>query len=377
MRTDGERRRLRIALLTPCFWPEVRRGSERVVHELATGLIARGHRPTLISSHPGRPSRGVEAGVPIVRNWRPPDGRLRRRLYEDHLTHVPFSYLTLRLGRYDVAQAVFVTDALAALRWRSRTGRPAIFSFMGVPDHSGLVFRRGRLEMIRRAVTESDAVVALSEAARDAFWRWLGVETRVIPPGVDIEAFRPGPGRAPAPTIFCAADLGEPRKRVGLLVAAVRSLRRERPDLRLVLARPRDPAAIARITAEEPWIELRDVDGHERLLEAYREAWVAALPSHGEAFGLVLAEALACGTPVVGSNLDGIPEVVGDEPVGRLFDGDDEQALARALAEGLELAQDAATADACRSRAERFSKDRSVEAYERLYAEVLDGSDVQ
>lgn len=374
MNSQGGRRRLRVALLTPCFWPEVRRGSERVVHELATGLIARGHRPTLISSHPGRPSRGVEAGVPIVRNWRPPDGRLRRRLYEDHLTHVPFSYMTLRLGRYDVAQAVFVTDALAALRWRSRTGRPAIFSFMGVPDHSGLVFRRGRLEMIRRAVTGSDAVVALSEAARDAFWRWLGVETRVIHPGVDIEAFTPGPGRAAEPTIFCAADLGEPRKRVGLLVAAARSLRRERPDLRLVLARPTDSAAAARIAAEEPWIELRDVDRHDRLLEAYRQSWVSALPSHGEAFGLVLAEALACGTPVVGSNLDGIPEVIGDDPVGRLFDGD-ERALSHALAEGLELAQDDATAAACRTRAERFSRDRCVDAYEHLYAELLDGSD--
>ena len=94
---------MRVALLSPCFWPEVRRGSERFVRDLADGLIARGHEPRLITSHAGRPSRAVEDGLPVVRHWRPPARRLRAREYEDHLTHVPFSYLELRAGRDDVA----------------------------------------------------------------------------------------------------------------------------------------------------------------------------------------------------------------------------------------------------------------------------------
>ncbi|TML05366.1 MAG: glycosyltransferase family 4 protein, partial [Actinobacteria bacterium] len=48
---------MRIALLHPCYWPEVRRGTERVIRELADGLVARGHEPLLITSHPGQTAR--------------------------------------------------------------------------------------------------------------------------------------------------------------------------------------------------------------------------------------------------------------------------------------------------------------------------------
>jgi len=90
---------LRVALLNPCFWPEVRRGSERFARVLADSLIARGHAPRLITSHSGRPRRAVEDGLPVARLWRPPEARLRRRQFEDHLTHVPLAYLELRRGR--------------------------------------------------------------------------------------------------------------------------------------------------------------------------------------------------------------------------------------------------------------------------------------
>jgi glycosyltransferase involved in cell wall biosynthesis len=100
---------------------------------------------------------------------------------------------------------------------------------------------------------------------------------------------------------------------------------------------------------------------------------VSALPSWGEAFGLVLAEALACGTPVVGADREGIPEVLGgDDRVGRLFGGDDPAAVARALLEAIELAGDPATPVACRARAETFSAARCAERHEALYAGLLE-----
>ena len=119
---------LRVALLSPCFWPEVRRGGERFTRELADGLLERGHCPRLITSHPGLPRRAVEDGLPILRLPRPPGGPLLERWYEPYITHVPLSYAALRAGRYDVAHAVYATDALAAARWRRRTGRPALLS---------------------------------------------------------------------------------------------------------------------------------------------------------------------------------------------------------------------------------------------------------
>jgi glycosyltransferase involved in cell wall biosynthesis len=358
---------LRVGLLSPCYWPEVRRGTERFARELSDGLLARGHRPRLITSHSGPFARTVEDRLPVLRLPRPPDGRLRRRFLEDHLTHVPLSYAALRAGHDDVAHALFPTDALAAARWGERTGRPALLSYMGIPDRAWLCARRGRLRVLVEACRRCDAVVALSQAAALQFERTLGVEARVIHPGVDVRTFSPGGERAERPTIICAAAIDTPNKRVGLLVEAFARVRRERPDARLVLNRPRDPS---KAPAGEG-IELADLDDRHALADAYRSSWVSALASVGEAFGLVLAEALACGTPVVATRSGGMPEVVGEDgSVGRLFEGADPEPLARALLEALELAEDPATAAACRERAEGFSTDRCAEAYLGLYREL-------
>src|SRR2546423_7525210 len=141
-------------------------------------------------------------------------GRLRRRHREDYLTHLPFTYCSLARGDDKIAHSFFPPDALAAARWASRTGRPTVMTYAGIPDRVGLVHRRHRLEMTVRAVRASKAVVAISEAAALAFNRWLGVEPEVIFPAVDTEAFSPGGERDPDPTIVFAGAVGEERKRV-------------------------------------------------------------------------------------------------------------------------------------------------------------------
>lgn len=352
----------RVALLNPVYWPEVRRGSERVARDLADGLIAHGDHVRLITSHRGLPRTTVEDGLEVQRLTRPPGGRrLERRMYEQHLTHVPLSYLALKRFAPDLAHPLFPTDALAATRWGREQGRPVVFSFMGVPHRQGLANRRLRKEIVVRACAEADAVVALSQEAADAFGYWLGVEARAIAPGVDLEAFVPDPAaRATAPTILCAADPAEPRKRVALLAEAFALVREKHPTARLVLA-PRPGAA----APQGPGIEHRNLDTREQLVRANQEAWVHALPSFGEAFGLVLAEALACGTTVVG------PTKALTDDVGEPFTGGDARALAITLVRALDRAQDPATPAACRARAERFSRAATTGAYRALYAELL------
>jgi glycosyltransferase involved in cell wall biosynthesis len=233
---------------------------------------------------------------------------------------------------------------------------------MGLPEAAYLAERRGRRWTMEQACTRADVVVALSGACARAFRDVLGVDARVISPGVDLAAFTPEPARrAPQPTVVCSAARGEPRKRVDLLVEAVRAM----DGVRLVLDR-RGPAL------DEPFVELRDLDDRAALADAYREAWVSVLPSVNEAFGLVLAEALACGTPVVAADRGGMPEVLGGrDDVGRTFAGDRPQALVGALRGALALHDDPRTPARCREQAQRFSTDRTTDAYVELYEELL------
>jgi glycosyltransferase involved in cell wall biosynthesis len=287
------------------------------------------------------------------------------------MTHVPFSYAALRAGRYDVANAFYPTDALAAVRWGSRARRPVVFSYGGLPDRAVLADKRHKLRILEGAIRGSDAVVTSSRTAADAMKRWFGVEARPIYPGVDLSAFAPGE-RSPEPTIFCAAMPDDARKRVGLLVSAFAEVRRQRPEARLVAIRPRDPAAVERHGLDGEGITLIDpVDDPRQLAPHYARAWVSALPAYREAFGLVLVEALACGTPVVGADHGAVPEVVDRDGIGVLFDNGDARGVARALLEGLELAGDPGTPARCRARAEGFSTARLAAQYEALYLELL------
>jgi phosphatidylinositol alpha-mannosyltransferase len=333
-------------------------------------LIELGHRPRLITSHRGRPTRSVEEGLPIVRHWRPPTRPLVMRRIERHLTHLPFSYASLRLGPDDLAQAFFPTDALAAARWTRDTGRPSVFAYMGIPQREVMSTPRMRMRVLEAATRDSSAVVVISRAAQEGMWRWLGVEARIIYPGVRLDVFTPGGERDEHPTIACAAALDDGRKRIGLLLAAFALLRRQHPTARLLLQRPSDPDLRRKLCDQTDGIEFYDPDT-AGILGAFREAWITALTSYNEAFGLVLLESLACGTPVVGARDGGIPEIVDRPEVGRLFDGDDPQVVADTLLASLELSQDPSTAAACRARAEAFSTMAGARAYEALYRELL------
>jgi glycosyltransferase involved in cell wall biosynthesis len=358
-----------VALLNFGFWPEVQRGSERIVHDLAVDLAERGHRPTVITSHPGRSQTSTEDGFAIVRNRRPPEGLLRLRRFQDNLPHVPLSYMTLRRGRYDLAHAFYATDALAALRWGKDTGRPAVFSYMGIPSRATASYKRGRMKIVEHVLSGSDAVIGLSRTACEALWRWWGVEPRLIYPGVELSDFAAvAAPRDERPTIACAASADDERKRVPLLVAAFEQVRRQRPDARLVLMRPNAERLQSELS--EPGVEFFDPSPHA-VADVFANAWVSALASREEAFGLVVVESLATGTPVVAAAEAGPAEILDRDGIGSLFAEATPEAVAQALLEALELATDAGTAARCRTRAADFTSERSAIEHEELYEELL------
>ena len=364
---------MRIALLHPTYWPEVRRGSERVVHDLGTELASRGHEVTLITSHRRRAAITVEEGVRVIRARRPPRPP-GAGAYEHHLVNAPNVWRRLRAGRFDVVQAFFPVDAWVAARLRRRGGPPVVATLHGIPTREYLVARRYRLQMLRTVAAEADECTVLSEAAARPFRRYLFRDPRVLPPGVLADRYRADVRRAPEPTIVCAASLGDPRKRGPLLARAFVRLRARVPDARLLVLRSRDPilsGAPPELPEGAEWI---DPPGHdpEKLASVYAEAWASVLPSVEEAFGVVLTESLAAGTPVVADRSGAGPEIVDREGIGRLFDPDDEAGLARALEDALELGSRPETVESCRARAADYDWKRLVAGYEDLYGSVTD-----
>jgi glycosyltransferase involved in cell wall biosynthesis len=124
------------------------------------------------------------------------------------------------------------------------------------------------------------------------------------------------------------------------------------------------------VQTDAPGLRWADLDDRDALARAYGEAWVSALPSVDEAFGLVLAEAMACGTPGVGYDDGATPEVIDRPGVGLLFDRLDAPVLARTLLDAMELSQRPETAATCRARAEELSIGRCAESYLDLYRQV-------
>ena len=190
----------------------------------------------------------------------------------------------------------------------------------------------------------------------------------VLPGGVVASAFAAAAARAEAPTVFCPASLGDPRKRGPVLARAFELLKSEVPDARLLVAAGADPVMSADAVRLPDGAETVALGHDGDLARAYASAWVTVLPSVDEAFGLVLVESLAAGTPVVAARSGACPEIVTEREHGVLFEPDDPEDLARALRDALELARDGAGEEARRARAADFDWTRVADRYEETYA---------
>jgi phosphatidylinositol alpha-mannosyltransferase len=216
---------------------------------------------------------------------------------------------------------------------------------------------------------------ALSESAATGVEGLTGVRPHVLPPGVHTDRFEPNlhPRTGPVRLLF-NAFAGDPRKRLRVLLRAMPLVLKELPDARLVLGGGGDPEPelnaldagvrrdVAQVIDDLGVGTLDDVPGR------YRDATVSVLPSVDEAFGLVLVESLACGTPVVCSRSGGMPEIVTGDEVGRVVAPDDPAALARGVIDAVQVAVDPATPARCRAAALPWDWSSVGPRHELLYA---------
>jgi glycosyltransferase involved in cell wall biosynthesis len=223
-----------------------------------------------------------------------------------------------------------------------------------------------------RVARDVDVYGCMSQFALSMLERWCGRRGVLIPGGVRLESFVPAAHRAEKPAILFSGALDVPRKRADLLLEAV-ALLADDMDVEVWLSGPGDGDAL--ISSAPPAARARAValplGSPEAQAERYGRAWVTALPSTYDSFGLVLIESLACGTPIVVANHAAPPELV--EPgIGAVCEPDDPASLARALRTALDLARDPACAARCREVAARFDWDDQIAPLlENLYTERL------
>ena len=159
-----------------------------------------------------------------------------------------------------------------------------------------------------------------------------GAIAHVVPGGVDTELFTPGPGRKSKADgdfeILVAGRMGDPAKGASTAIEAGNLLDSYGFKLRMNVSRPETAES-----AQRPWLCECGWKRHAELIEMMRSSDCAIVPSRWEeAFGMVWAEAMAVGLPVIASAVAGPLEYIIDGENGLLFPPGDAKALASCIA---------------------------------------------
>jgi glycosyltransferase involved in cell wall biosynthesis len=283
----------------------------------------------LVTFAAGQPTAHRAERWPHYVDLGPPRGALRYELWHRvrrpvlrfdppvHVVHAP----SLAIPPMGSTPLVVTIHDIAFLR------HPEAFTKRGLEFH-----RRG-LEL---AYHHASAYVVASRFAREELLRTGFPEDRITVAPHGISVAEPMPEEhaqrrlrqiAVEPPYLLSVATIEPRKGLPTLVAAHARLRRQHPDLSLVLVGKRGWLDVPGL--EGPGVrELGGIDD-DTLDVLYRHAEICAVPSRYEGFGLPPLEAMARGTAVVASDATSLPEVVGD--AGLLVPPDDVDAWTDAL----------------------------------------------
>jgi glycosyltransferase involved in cell wall biosynthesis len=294
-------------------------GISTYTRQLADALSRQSH--TQQQTYTVFQSRKAEAAIsqlPERKLWTPPHHRLERWV------------LGLEIGRY--ALDVWHSTDFIPPQWGARKHVITVhdLAFLLLPEHKDQAASRYYNDQIRWAVRHTDHILSVSDATRKDLISLLNVPEEKItvqPHGVSSRFFAQGDNLSlaglPSDYILFVGTL-EPRKNINTLLSAYSRMKDAPP---LVLAGKigwlfEDTLQrIYQMQALGMRIIHRDDITDEALPALYRGASVVVLPSHYEGFGFPVLEAMACGTPVIASDISSLPEVVGD--AGLLLPPDD------------------------------------------------------
>lgn len=329
---------MKIALVSPYDWA-VPGGVNNHVRPLAAHFIRAGHEVRIIApssrrwSHScdyltvigehviGLPASGSVANVCLSFNLGPRvKSLLAREGFDMVHVHEPFQpLLPFQFLRY--ADTTLVTTFHATREGGSRLYAYARF-------------------LIKPWWDRIDGRIAVSRAALKMIGRYFADRYRIIPNGIDYPHFAsevpPIPKYIDGKRNILFVGRQEKRKGLPYLLEAYARLKRERPDIRLIVVgpdggiRPACERYVRRHQLED--VVFTGFVPYEELPRYYKTADVYCAPSTGhESFGIVLLEAMAAGTPIIASDIGGFADVLEDGVEGLLVPPRDAQALATAM----------------------------------------------
>jgi glycosyltransferase involved in cell wall biosynthesis len=349
--------RLRICLIASSRFP-VREpfmgGMEAHTHALASALVARGHEVSLFAAPGSDPELGARE-LPVAPFESSVAARLDVASPPEAWMREHHAYLDLMLGiarqehgPFDVVHNNSLHHLPVAM---SRLVDAPVVTTLHTPPVPWL-------ESALAYAGAGSRFVAVSRSVARA-WRHV-VDADVIHNGVDTHVWAAGPGGDRA--VWSGRIVPEKAPHEALEAAAL-------AGMPIDLAGPVHDHAYHERYVEPLLGERARYVGHldaHALRDLVGAAAVALItPRWDEPFGLVAAEALACGTPVAAYDEGALSEIV-DERVGRLTPPGDRQALATAMVEAAALDRRVARRHAC----ERFSHERMVDEYEQTYRDV-------
>ena len=202
------------------------------------------------------------------------------------------------------------------------------------------VFQAARMPVVDRVTTlalqRCAKVLALSHSLANAL-NSLGVspsKVEIVPNGVDLDRFQPMDSEREPLILFVGALIE--RKGVKHLIAALPSVRQALPGYRLAIvgegAQRDDLKKLAAALGVGDRVDFVGSQTPRQVSSWMRRAKLFVLPSLEEGLGVVLLESLASGTPCIGSDVGGIPDVVTPD-VGQLVPPSDPRALSAAMLE--------------------------------------------
>ncbi|AXH95304.1 glycosyltransferase family 4 protein [Ornithinimicrobium avium] len=343
-------------------------GVQGQVLGLAGHLAERGHTVSVMA--PGRPATGTLPGAAVRSAGRghpvPANGSVARLALGPAVTARVAAWLELLspdvLHVHEPGTPGLGTSAVRRAR---QAGVPTVTTFHAARPGCGADRVLG--PVLRRRLGPLPVTTAVSESAAQLARSLYGVDPEVLPNAIDVAAHaradallpRPPGMVAGAPTVLFLGRRDEPRKGLDVLAAALPLLRQLVPGVQVVLAGPGR-------TRVDGTVDLGEVDGPTRLALLHTCEVLVAPHTGRESFGIVLAEAMAAGTPVVASSLPAFAEVVGD--AGLLVPVGDPDVLARAVATVLtdrRLALELGERGAARAR--RWDWAEVVERWEQVY----------